>query len=192
MHTFRRLFVLAVVLLSLAPAFVPGAAAHGRTEVGDYQFVIGFKTEPAFQGEPNGLDLMVTNKTTNEPVLNLADSLKVELIYGASKRELEVRAQFGKDGAYTAYVLPTVAGDYTWHIWGTVESTPVDITMTSSDTTFHAVRPKSDVSFPEVEATTAELTSQIRTSTYIGIGGAILGLGGVGLGLAGLRARRGR
>ena len=192
MNTFRRLFAFAVVLICLAPALVPGAGAHGRTEVGDYQFVIGFKTEPAFQGQPNGLDLTVTNKATGEPVLDLGDTLKAEIIYGASKRELRIRAQFGKDGAYTADVLPTMSGDYTWHIWGTVENTPVDITMTSSETTFHAVRTKAEASFPSAEPTSAELTSQIRTALYVGVGGAVLGLGGIGLGLAGLRARRAR
>ena len=108
------------------------ASAHGHTEVGDYELVIGFHNEPAYQSEPNGLDLFVTNKKTGEKVNDLADTLKVEIIFGSSKKELKIRPQWGEDGAYTADVLPTVAGDYTWHIWGAIKGTPVDVSMTSS------------------------------------------------------------
>jgi hypothetical protein len=75
------------------------ALAHGRTEVGDYELIIGFHNEPAYQGEPNGLDLFVTNMTTGEPVNGLEETLQVEIIYGASKRELTMETQFGQDGA---------------------------------------------------------------------------------------------
>lgn len=83
--------------------------------------VIGFHNEPAYQGEPNGLDMFVTNMSTGEPVNGLEGTLKVEIIYGASKRELTMETQFGQDGAHTAYALPTEAGDYTWHIWGDID-----------------------------------------------------------------------
>ena len=124
------------------------ALAHGRTQVGDYELVIGFHNEPAYQGEPNGLDLFVTNVTTNEPVNGLEDTLRVEIIYGASKKELPIRAQFGQDGAYTADVLPTETGDYTWHIWGDIEGTPVDVSMTSSPDTFGSVEPRLSLHSP--------------------------------------------
>src|SRR3712207_3968541 len=105
--------------------------AHGHTTVGDYELVIGFRNEPAYQGEPNGLDLFVTNTKTGEKVNDLADTLKAEIIFGGTKKELEIRAKWGEDGAYTADVLPTQAGDYTWHIWGDIKGTPVDVSMTS-------------------------------------------------------------
>ena len=164
--------------------------AHGGTQVGDYELVIGFHNEPAYQGEPNGLDLFVTNTATNEPVNGLEDTLQVEIIYGASSRELPLRARFDQEGAYTADLLPTAAGDYTWHIWGEIEGTPVDVSMTSSPDTFGSVEPKSEFAFPAAEPGARELQNQARLALTVGILGAVLGGAGLLLGFLGLRAGR--
>lgn len=196
LRAIAALFVAAAVVLA-----APGrpALAHGRLEVGDYELVIGFKVEPAYQGEPNGLDLRVSNKATKEPVLDLSDTLKAEIIHGASKREVAIRPQFGKDGAYTADVLPSEAGDYTWHIWGEINGTPVDVSMTSGEGTFGAVDAKSEVAFPAAEATAAELKTAAETAqaaaqraTLIGGAGVVLGLLGTVAGVLGFRAARQR
>lgn len=174
-----------------APVF-----AHGHLEVGNYELVIGFRVEPAFQGEPNGLDLFVTNIETGEWVNGLEESLQVEIIYGSSVKELELSARWGQEGAYTANVLPTTAGDYTWHIWGDIEGTPVDVRMTSSPDTFSAVAPKSDISFPAVEPATADLQAEAaaaaqnaRTALVAGVTGVILGLVGTVTGVMAVRRR---
>ena len=65
----RKLASAFVVAFLLASALCTTVFAHGRTQVGDYELVIGFRNEPAYQGEPNGLDLSVTNTATNEPVI---------------------------------------------------------------------------------------------------------------------------
>jgi hypothetical protein len=180
-------FLLAVCL---APLFPRGASAHGSTQVGDYELVIGFHNEPAYQGEPNGLDLFVTNTATNEPVNGLEDTLQVEIIYGASRQELPLQAQFGQEGAYRADILPTEAGDYTWHIWGEIEGIPVDVSMTSSPDTFGSVEPKSEFSFPAAEPTSNELREQVRLALSIGILGAVLGTIGIVVGFVGMRRQR--
>lgn len=196
----RVLRRLALALLTAAlfiPLTVSVVSAHGHTEVGDYELVIGFRVEPAYQGEPNGLDLRVTNKETDEPILDLADSLKAEIIFGGSKKEVAIRPRFGMDGAYTAEVLPTEAGDYTWHIWGDIKGTPVDISMASSPETFSAVQPKAVVAFPAAEPTAAELQAQAaaaaqsaQTALIVGIAGAALGVVGIVVGVLGMRGRR--
>lgn len=190
------LFVLALCVTMLS-ASAGSALAHGHTDVGIYELVIGFHNEPAYQGEPNGLDLFVTNTETEERVNGLEETLRVEIIYGSSKRELALRTQFGQEGSYTADVLPTEAGDYTWHIWGEIEGTPVDVSMTSSPDTFSSVRPKSDVSFPnsepastELAAQTAALAQSAQTALLVGILGAVFGLVGLATGIMGLRAAR--
>jgi hypothetical protein len=192
------MFPIALVAVLVFFAFVVAPAqAHGHTEVGDYELEIGFHVEPALQGEPNGLDLFVTNHDTGEPVNGLENSLRVEIIFGASTRELELRPQFGQDGAYTADVLPTEVGDYTWHIWGDVEGTPVDVSMTSSPDTFGSVEPKSVVSFPGDEPSAGELAAQAdaaarsaQTALIVGGLGAVLGLIGLVAGWMGWRAAR--
>ncbi len=187
----RKLGSALLLALLFAVVLSITAFAHGSTQVGDYELVIGFRNEPAYQGEPNGLDLFVTNTATNEPVNGLEETLRVEIIYGASKQELPIRAQFGQDGAYGADVLPTEAGDYTWHIWGEIEGTPVDVSMTSSPDTFGSVEPKSEFAFPAAEPTMQELRDQTQLALTVGILGAVLGIIGIVLGFLGMRARRG-
>ena len=193
---FRRLALALLIAALLIPLTVSIASAHGHTTVGDYELVIGFQNEPAYQSQPNGLDLFVTNTKTGEKVNDLADTLKVEIVFGSSKKELTIRPQWGQDGAYTAEVLPTVDGDYTWHIWGDIKGTPVDVSMTSSPDTFSAIRAKSTVAFPVAEATPAELQAQVmaaqqaaQTALIVGIAGAALGLAGIVVGFLGLRVR---
>src|SRR5690242_7257292 len=103
-HTMFSLLRRAGLPLLLAALLIPFsvsvASAHGHTVAGDYTLVIGFHNEPAYQGEPNGLDLFVTNTNTKENINDLADTLKVEILFGSSKKELTIKPQFGRDGAY--------------------------------------------------------------------------------------------
>jgi hypothetical protein len=101
-----------------------------------------------------------------------------------------MEAQWGQDGAYTAYVLPTEAGDYTWHIWGDIEGTPVDVSMTSSPDTFSSVEPKSAVAFPAAEPTLKELRDQVQMASTIAILGAALGVIGIVVGFLAMRTKR--
>lgn len=183
------LFVVALALLVSSGT----ALAHGHVEVGAYELVIGFRNEPAVQGELNGLDLRVSIKETGAPVTGLEESLKAEISYGASTRPLELRARWGEEGAYTADLIPTEAGDYTFHIFGTIEGEPVDVSMTSSPDTFSSVGTKTAIAFPAPEATPAELAATAaaaqRTATIaLVVGGLGLLLGAAGLAF-GLRAR---
>lgn len=188
---------LALLTLLFTPFLAGSALAHGHTNAGDYELVIGFHNEPAYQGEPNGLDLFVTNTKTNTRVNDLADTLKAEIIYGATKKELQLKPQWGQDGAYTAYLVPTAAGDYSWHIWGSIEGTPVDVTMQSSPDTFSPVEAKSEVDFPTTDPTSTDLQSQAaaaaqtaQTALIVGIVGAVLGVVGIVVGVMGMRARK--
>ncbi|KAB8144939.1 hypothetical protein F8S13_03660 [Chloroflexia bacterium SDU3-3] len=171
-----RIAALAVLAGALlAPIAMPTASAHGHLKAGDYELVIGFLNEPAYQGEPNGLDLRVTNEKTSQPVKNLEDTLKAELTYGGSKQEFAIHAQWGQDGAYTADVIPTKAGTYTWRIFGTIEGTPVDLSLTSGPETFGNVNAKATVAFPAAEPTSQDLLDQVAQARAIGITGIAVG-----------------
>jgi hypothetical protein len=180
--------ILAAMLL--APSAV--VFAHGSATVGDYTIEIGFKNEPALQGEINGLDLVVTHTKTSKPVTGLENSLQAEIIFGASKKALKIEPVEGQDGVYTAAVLPTALGDYTWHIFGTIENTPVDISMTSSPTTFASVVPQSDVSFPGSEPAVTTLAASADRTDLIAQIGLIAGVAGIVIGLIALTIARSR
>ena len=153
-------------------------SAHRTTQVDDYTLVIGFHNKPVCVGVPNALDLFVTNSETLSKVNGLESTLKAEIIFGSSKKELALVPQEDQDGAYTAYVLPTRAGDYTWHLFGAINGTPVDVLMTSSPTTFDSASLLSDSAFP---GSLTDLASSTSSQMVI-----VLGLMGVILGLAGL------
>jgi hypothetical protein len=93
----------------------------------------------------------------------------------------------GVDGGYTAPVIPTAVGDYTWHIYGTIENNPVDVSMTSSPDTFVSVTSKQDDLFPPVTADPASPLPLI-----VGIGGLIFGIAGLLVGFLALQAARRR
>jgi hypothetical protein len=184
----KRFIPVVIALFTAVLLLVPNAAvfAHGSTTVGDYTIVIGFKNEPAIQGEMNGLDLIVTNSKTGQPVTGLEETLEAEIIFGASKKTLEIEPVFGEDGAYTAAVMPTREGDYTYHIFGKIEDTPVDISMTSSPSTFGSVESPSEVAFPGIAPATTTLAAGVAQANQMATIGIAVGALGVLLGLAGL------
>jgi hypothetical protein len=193
----RTLFRLPAALFAVTLAVILStgtALAHGHVEVGQYELVIGFRSEPAIQGEVNGLDLRVSVHESGAPVTGLEETLKAEISYGATTQPLELRARWGEEGAYTADIIPTEAGDYTFRIFGTIEGEPLDVSMTSSPDTFSSVGAKESIAFPAPEATPAELAATAaaaqRTATIaLAVGGLGLLLGAAGLAF-GLRARR--
>jgi hypothetical protein len=195
----KRKLTTAIAVAFLFIGFIhQPAAAHGHIQVGDYDLVIGFHNEPAIQGEPNALDLFVTNTKTGERVNGLEDSLQAEIIFGASRKTLSLEPQEDEDGAYTAYLLPTSTGDYTWHIFGNIADTPVDVSMTSGPDTFGSVEAQADYAFPETgqavdpSAQAAAAAHSARLALWVGIVGTILGLAGLVVGLTGLAASRQR
>ncbi len=174
--------ILITLLIFLLPT--AAASAHGSVTVGDYTLEIGFKNEPALQDDLNGLDLIVRNTKTGQPVTGLQDTLQAELIFGASNETLKIEPVEGEQGAYTAAFIPTDVGDYTWHIFGKIENTPVDVSMTSSPTTFDSVGSRSDISFPGSDPSSAELRAELRRARVTAVVGVVLGSIGLLLGIA--------
>src|SRR5438105_4657837 len=118
MRVFLRGAIAALLLILL----VPGAAlAHERRDVGKLQFVVGWIGEPALQGEPNGIDLRISDKATNQPIEGAEKTLKTTVAFGGgAPKEFPLRARFGMKGAYTADVIPTRAGAFVFTFTGTV------------------------------------------------------------------------
>ena len=179
------LSLLATLLVALVLHGV--VLAHGMTTVGDYELEIGFHNEPVVVGLPNALDLFVTNTKTGEMVNGLQDTLQAELIFGASKKLFDLEPQEGEDGAYTAFVIPSAAGDYTWHITGKINDTPVDVSMTSSPDTFNSAEEASAYSFPSAANGSA---GTANTALLVGGAGLVVGLIGLALALVATRASR--
>src|SRR5262245_40384755 len=154
--------LLAMLLLVALPAT---ASAHERRDVGNdkYQVVVGFITEPAIEGEPNGVDFRVTNKATNQPVEGVEKTLKVALQAGGSApKEMPLRARFGQPGAYTADLIPTRPGAYIFTFSGEIEGTLINERFESGPGRFNDVIAAEALQFPEPVASAAVLQRQLR------------------------------
>ena len=136
-------FVLAVITL-LQPLTT---SAHETREVAtDYSFVVGFISEPAIQGDTNGIWLEVT--MAEAPVLGLADTLQAQVIFGDQTRDMTLTPAFGEEGVYEAVFIPSEPGDYTFRFFGQIDGVDVDETFTSSPEGFDSVAPRADFEFP--------------------------------------------
>jgi hypothetical protein len=175
--------LLAMLLLIALPAT---ASAHERRDVGKYQFAVGFISEPALLGEPNGVDLRITNKETNQPVEGADKTIKVALQFGGgAPKEMPLRARFGQPGAYTADLVPTRAGSYIFTFTGDLEGTAVNQKFESGPGRFNDVQAVENLQFPEKVPYVGDLSQQLRDAEARAQQATTLGYAGLGLGLLG-------
>lgn len=157
------LMALMLTILGLTPRPV---LAHERREVGVYQLVVGFLTEPAFEGVKNGVDLRVLDRETHQPLEGLERTLQVELTYvpsGAAK-VLRLRIIYREPGHYTADLIPTVPGHYRFRFFGSLGGTEINETFDSraGEGQFDDVDASADLQFPERLPALREMQSAIR------------------------------
>jgi hypothetical protein len=175
--------------------FAGPALAHEEREVAGYDVEVGMINEPVFVGQKSGLEFFVMKGET--PVEGLETTLKAEVIYGDAKRDLPITARFDSKGAYESVFIPTAAGKYTFHIFGTIEGNQVDESFTSSPDGFDEVQEAVAGQFPVTLPTAAELSadakkgadaaSQVTIALVLGGAGLLVGLLAVGIALAGRR-----
>ena len=147
MKQFVRLGVVLAVVLAL---FATVSAHEGR-EVGDgkYEIVFGWRVEPAYTNLLNGPELEITTHGTDEqPVEGLDESLQLEVSYGGRSKVLKLRAVYNSPGNYTADLIPTQPGDYSFHLTGKIGDVTVDEVFDSSKGEFSSVNPITDIQFP--------------------------------------------
>jgi hypothetical protein len=150
---FRVLNAIAAIAAVIAGMliFSGHAYAHERRTVGPYQLVVGWLNEPAYVGQLNGLDLRISDTRANPatPVGGLEKTLTADVAAGGlAPFKLEVTARFGTPGAYSAVVMPTATGAYTFHIVGTIEQTKIDEKFTSGPNTFGDIEDAAAVQYP--------------------------------------------
>jgi hypothetical protein len=154
-------FAMALSLATLLPAS-RSALAHERREVGKYQLVVGFITEPALEGQPNGIDLRITDRETQQPVEGAEQTLKASIAFGGGQpREFPLRARFRMPGSYTADVIPTRSGSYVFTFSGQIEGQAINERFESGPGRFDDVKPTTELQFPVAEPTAAQLQQSL-------------------------------
>jgi hypothetical protein len=159
-----RTLVLAVLLV---PLLAVPASAHGEHKVANYTFVVGFGTEPAYAGEANSVQLMISNN--GKPVTN-AKGLKAAVSTGdADPKEMLLQPNFGQGwgepGDYRAFFIPTAPGAYTFRITGTLGGKKIDKSYTSGKDGFDEVTDPAEVQYPIQEPTGAQVTTRVDRET---------------------------
>jgi hypothetical protein len=147
----RSVFVMFLLLLTLALAAAPTSAHEGR-EVGEYVVVFGWRVEPAYAGIYNGPELMIEHHDSGEPFEGAEATLQLMIHFGDQQKLLELYPVWNEPGSYTADLIPTRPGDYSFHLFGTLGDVEVDEMFSSADGEFSTIEPASDIMFPVLEA----------------------------------------
>lgn len=160
-----RLAVTGGLMLTMLVLLAGPAAAHEGRHVGDLEMVVGFGEEPAFAGQPNSVEILLFQHG-GEPIIDLGDTLSATVGFGDQSTDLSVEpffevGEFGTPGDYRAWFIPTRAGQYSFHLTGTIHGTKIDETFTSGPKTFEDVVNPADSEFPVQDPTNGELAERI-------------------------------
>lgn len=192
---------LTVALLAWLFLLAPQAVAHERREAAGYQVVVGWQGEPPFAGFMNAVSIRVSSGT--EPVEGLR--LSVEVLFGdkdATERKgpLDLRPASNDPGHYSAPIMPTRPGRYTFHVAGLLGRQTFDEYFTSGESTFDEVLEPRLLQFPAQDPSAGELGSKtdravaraseaiesVRNASQVAELSRILALAGAGVGTLGL------
>ncbi len=213
MHRSLTVGLTAALLCAALAVFAAPAMAHEVATAGQLALEVGWGTEPAYAGQMNSIQLIVTHKADGDPINDPGARLTAVVSYGDQEQEFaltptyDAAAGTGTPGEYAALIIPTAPGDYTFHITGTVESVKVDIKVASSPKTFSPVEDAAAAQFPvkvpgtdqialrldkELPrlATTDGLGSEVSSAKTIGYVGIAVGAVGVLLAALALLRRR--
>lgn len=149
-----KLRLIGLMLLLMCVFALPALAHEGR-EVGDYEITFGWRNEPALAGLINGPEVSISMHGADEAAEEEAEfpsdipvSLQVDVTFGSESKTLPLEVDFNDPGHYIADLIPTLPGDYTFRVYGTIGDTAVDETFNSGDGEFSSVEPATDAMFP--------------------------------------------
>ncbi|HEX4642455.1 MAG TPA: hypothetical protein VH161_03275 [Candidatus Acidoferrales bacterium] len=140
MKKHRSIFRAAALVIALIGA-APWTSAHERDtfKIGEkyYVLTVGSLNEPFVVDSISGVDLRVSQTSgqtgsaggKGAPVTGLERTLKVELAAGNKKQTLSFEPSHEAPGTYAANFIPTVQTTYGYRIFGTIETSAVDLTF---------------------------------------------------------------
>jgi len=173
--------VVAGVLLGLATSVV-AASAHFVFTAGKYRVAIGWQNEPAFGtdtyvGAQNAIQVFVDIASADNPKGTPVSTLNADCTHPdfqvtvtvgttTSSPYCPAPAYDGDTGngrldEYDYPMIPTVVGTYTFHIFGTINGTPIDQKVTSGPTTFDSIADSSSVEFPIAVPAVAAVSTKV-------------------------------
>ena len=187
----RVVVVIGAAVLLAALAAAP-ASAHTEKKAGRYSFVVGFGTEPAYAGQPNSMQVIISRD--GKPATDLGDQLDGLMghaYYGdkvdpkLENRMMPLEAHFGDGwgtpGDYRSFFVPSQAGTYTFVLKGKLGNQKVALAVPSGPETFGDVNDPVKAAFPAVkDPTTAQLAEDTASQArWLALGGILIGIVGL-------------
>ncbi len=158
------------------------ASAHYVFTAGKYRIAIGWQNEPAFGtdtfvGEQNAIQVFVDIASADNPKGTPVSTLNQDCTHPDFQVTVTVGTTTsspfcpapaydpdtgnGRLDEYDYALIPTVVGNYTFHIFGSINGTPIDQSVTSGPTTFDSIADASSVEFPVAVPATAALSTKV-------------------------------
>lgn len=174
------------------------AYAHERRALGKYTLIVGWQDEPTLVEVRNAVFLRVFETATNRAIEGLDKSVKATVrAGGAPAFAVALQPLAGQPGQYVAPIVPSRAGDYTFHFRGKVEDIELNEQFDSGPGRFQVVSSAGDITYPDAAASRAELTREMRQlqsdrmlDRTLVVVALAAGLGGLALSLLRGRGRR--
>lgn len=147
--------------------FIRQAGSSDAHAFGSLTIAVGWLHEPAYAGEDNAVQVLV--KQGNTPLQGItANDLTAEVSLGNQVMNaqplvpgVDPATGLGTPGEYEMHFIPTIPGDYTFHIKGTLQDIPIDESVTAGPATFDEVKSPAEAEFPTVVPTNAELATRL-------------------------------
>ena len=134
-----------LLLLLVIPSSVGFAYGHTVDAVGEYRVEIGWMNEPVVSGETNAVEFYVSplvpcpeipepikcaeSQEFQNGIEGLKKTVKMQLIYKDESITLPLSPDHNVPGKYYAFVNPTVSGFYQANILGSINETPISLSM---------------------------------------------------------------
>ncbi len=157
----------ALLALGMIVLLADPALAHEERTVGKYHLAVGFGDEPAYAGFENSVQMFLHYSKTDKPVVNLGNTLKVQVSYGSQKMApLSMEPDFeigesGTPGDYRGWFIPTRPGRYSFHFTGSILGQKINETFKSGATTFSNVDDPQSVELPAKDPTIGQLNDRL-------------------------------
>jgi hypothetical protein len=189
-----------VVIVGVFVAFtIPIAAmAHEHRNAGPVSFTVGWLNEPTYAGSVNAVQVELAHG--GSPLTGA--TVQVVVIFGDKNGSqktspMDLVPSDETPGEYTAPIVPSRPGTYTFHVTGTGAGTKIDQYFTSSETTFDNVKDPAPDEFPVKDPTSGQLAqradrtdAKVASVTSRSTLALIAGIAGIVLALAAMVLRR--
>jgi hypothetical protein len=181
----KKKFIVTACLIALMALLTSYqiALAHTSITVGDYTVEIGWVTEPPIVGQQNAVVVNVSTTKDNKPVEDVS-GLTVAVSYGGQNKTLTLQP-LGEDtpGQFVAPIIPTIPGQYTVKLGGTLGTTAVNNEVKPEE-----VQSADTLQFPSVAA--SDQSANLGIMNWLIYFSLLIGLIALVIGVMALRKSR--